>query len=141
MKRKIAAFFGPGAGLLFVSATLLAHHGTSVTYQVDKTITLNGVATEWDFSYPHPQLYFDVKDANGNVQHWGSEFGPTPMMMKNMHVGWSRESIKPGDQITITCNPHKETGAHACLCKELVVNGKNLPMRGGDQGEKTQNKE
>src|SRR6202042_3948614 len=68
------------------SAPALAHHGTSVTYQTDKTITLTGTVTEFSYSYPHPQLYFDVKDANGVVQHWGSEFGPTPMMMKNMKV-------------------------------------------------------
>ena len=63
---------------------MFAHHGTSVTYQVDKTITLKGTVTEWAFAYPHPQLYFDVKDDNGTIQHWGSEFGPTPLMMKNL---------------------------------------------------------
>jgi hypothetical protein len=141
MKSKLAEFFALGAGLLLASATLFAHHGTSVTYLVDKTITLDGTVTEWAFAYPHPQLYFDVKDESGNVQHWGSEFGPTPMMMKNMKVGWSRESIKPGDQVTITCNPHKQAGANVCLCKELVINGKKLPLGGGGQGEKAQGKE
>src|SRR5258708_6520571 len=84
-----------------------AHHGTSVTYQTDKTITMTGTVTEFSFSYPHPQLYFDVKDAEGNLQHWGSEFAPTPLMMKNMNIGWARDTIKPGDTVTITCNPHR----------------------------------
>src|SRR5689334_11835090 len=104
---------------LLITGGLLAHHGGSVTYQLDKTITLAGVVTEFAFAYPHPQLYFDVKDDKGTVQHWGSEFAPTPLMMKNMHVGWSKESIKPGDHVTITCNPHKLTTANVCLCKEL----------------------
>lgn len=117
-----------GAALLTSDASLFAHHGTSVTYQVDKTITMTGVVTEFAFAYPHPQLYFDVKDDKGNVQHWGSEFAPTPMMMKNMHVGWSRDSIKPGDQVTIRCNPHKLSTANVCLCKELIINGKKLPL-------------
>jgi hypothetical protein len=69
MKSKLASFCALGAGLLLLSATLFAHHGTSVTYQVDKTITLNGTVTEWAFAYPHLQLYFDVKDETGNVQH------------------------------------------------------------------------
>jgi hypothetical protein len=127
MKRLLGSWVF-GASFTIVLVPLFAHHGTSVTYQLDKTITLSGVVTEWAFSYPHPQLYFDVKDDKGNVQHWGSEFGPTPMMMKNMHVGWSRESIKPGDQVTITCNPHKLATANVCLCKELIVNGKKLPL-------------
>lgn len=131
MTRKLAASF------LSCGALLLAHHGTSVTYEVDKTITLTGTVTEFSYSYPHPQLYFDVKDANGVVQHWGSEFGPTPMMMKNMKVGWSRESIKPGDALAITCNPHKTPGATVCLAKELIVNGKKLPLGGGGQPTQT----
>ena len=117
-----------GVGLAIFCASVFAHHGTSVTYQVEKTITLHGVVTEFAFVYPHPQLYFDVKDDKGAVQHWGSEFGPTPMMMKNMHVGWGKESIKPGDQVTITCNPHKLATANVCLCKELVINGKKLQL-------------
>ena len=71
MKRKLTGSLAAIAGLLLVSSTLVAHHGTSVTYQVDKTITLNGVVTEWDFSYPHPQLYFDVKGDDGKPAHWG----------------------------------------------------------------------
>ena len=117
-----------GTVLLTGSPSLFAHHGTSVTYQLDKTITLNGVVTEFAFAYPHPQLYFDVKDDKGIVQHWGSEVTPTPLMLKNMHVGWSKEAIKPGDQVTITCNPHKLSTANVCLCKELIINGQKLPL-------------
>ena len=112
-------------------APIFAHHGTSVTYQTDKTITMTGTVTEFSFSYPHPQLYFDVKDAEGNVQHWGSEFAQTPLMMKNMNVGWSRDTIKPGDAVIITCNPHRVPGSTACLTKELTINGKKLVMGGG----------
>ena len=111
-------------------APVFAHHGTSVTYQTDKSITMTGIVTEFSFSYPHPQLYFDVKDADGNIQHWGSEFAPTPLMMKQMNVGWTRDSIKTGDTITITCNPHRVPGSTACLAKELVVNGKKLTIGG-----------
>jgi len=116
---------------LVMSAPMFAHHGTSVTYDTSKTMTLTGTVTEFSYSYPHPQLYFDVKDASGTVQHWGSEFGPTPLMMKNMNVGWSKSAIKPGDAVVITCNPHKTPGATACLTKELIINGKKLPLGGG----------
>ena len=34
--------------------SLLAHHGTSITYEMDKTISVTGSVTEFDFSYPHP---------------------------------------------------------------------------------------
>jgi hypothetical protein len=108
-------------------ASLAAHHGTSITYFVDKTITLEGLVTEFVYGYPHPQVYFDVKK-DGKVEKWGSEFAPTPLMMRNFKVNWSRDSIKPGDQIRITCAPHKEPGATACLAREIHINGKLVAL-------------
>lgn len=116
------------AGLLLFSAMLFAHHGTQVSYQVDKTITLKGTVTEWAFAYPHPQIYFDVKDDSGKVQHWAAELLPTPIMMRNMKVGWSKETMKPGDEIVITANPSKSPGATVCLARKLIVNGKEMPL-------------
>jgi len=106
---------------------MFAHHGTQVSYQVDKTITLKGTVTEWAFAYPHPQIYFDVKDDSGNIQHWAAELLPAPIMMKNMHVGWSKESIKPGDQLVLTANPSK-AGTNVCLARKMIINGKEMPL-------------
>ena len=75
--------------------TAVAHHGSNVSYQLDKTITLTGAVTEWEFVNPHPQIYFDVKNESGEVAHWAAELLPTPSMMKNMQVGWSRTTMKP----------------------------------------------
>lgn len=123
-----------GVGFCVAGSMAFAHHGTNVSYQADKMITLNGTVTEWAFSYPHPQIYFDVKDEAGNVQHWASELLPAPIMMKNMHIGWSKESIKPGDQIVLSCNPAKAPGATVCLAKKLVVNGKLMPLENPPAG-------
>src|SRR3954454_7574977 len=74
--------------LAFLSATaLMAHHGSNVSYQTDKTITVNGTVTEWAFINPHPQIYFDVTDAQGAVAHWATELLPTPAMLRNMKAG------------------------------------------------------
>ena len=128
MNIKLVGFVGLVASLLVLTVPLSAHHGTSITYKVDQTITMTGTISEFTYSYPHPQIYFDVKDESGKVQKWGSEFGPTPLMMRNLNWTWSRNSIKPGDTVKITCNPHKVPGATACLLKELVINGKMFPL-------------
>lgn len=117
------------AGLLLGAAVpVMAHHGTSVTYDTSKTITVEGTVTEWAFTFPHSQIYFDVTGPDGKVAHWGTELGPSPTMMRNLKIGWGRESIKPGDKLKLTCNPHRVVGATACLSKEIVVNGKLLPL-------------
>lgn len=110
---------------------LVAHHGSNISYQLDKTITVAGTVTEWEFVNPHPQIYFDVKDERGEVAHWAVELLPTPSMMKNMKVGWTRTTMKPGDQIKLVCNPSRVEGAKACLGKELEINGKAWPIAPG----------
>jgi hypothetical protein len=126
---KIAVVRSLGLVMLVAgSAPVFAHHGTSVTYDTSKTITVEGTVTEWAFTFPHSQIYFDVTGADGKVAKWGTELGPSPTMMRNLKLGWSRESIKPGDKIKLTCNPHRVPGATACLSKEIVINGKLLPL-------------
>ena len=117
-----------GAVLGLATVPLAAHHGTSITYFVDKSMTLTGVVTEFVYGYPHPQVYFDVKKDDGKAEKWGSEFGPTPLMMRNFKVGWGRDSIKPGSQIQITCAPHKTPGATACLAREIHIDGKLVAL-------------
>ena len=123
-----------GVALLGLSVPLFGHHGSNPNYQWDKRITVSGVVTEFAFSYPHVSLYFDVKNDKGNIEHWSSELGPTPIMMRNWGVGWSRNSIKPGDQITLTCAPTKIPST-TCQGKKLIVNGKEMPLSDPKGGE------
>ena len=97
-------------------------------------MTITGVVTEWDMINPHPQIYFDVKNDKGGIEHWAAELLPTPLMLKNMKVGWSRTTLKPGDTIILTCNPPRAEGAKACLAKGLSINGMDWPLGGGPGG-------
>jgi hypothetical protein len=132
-----------GFALAVACLPLFGHHGSNPNYQWDKTITVNGVVTEFQFVYPHVSIYFDVKDDKGNVEHWSSELGPTPIMMRNYGVGWSKTAIKPGDQIVLTCNPTK-IPSNVCQGKKIVVNGKNMPLqdpKGAGRGEDGEGKQ
>jgi hypothetical protein len=124
-------YLSAAATLLALAQLASAHHGSNISYQLDKTITVAGTVTEWDMVNPHPQIYFDVKNEQAELAHWAAELLPTPLMLKNMKAGWSRTTMKPGDQIVLTCNPSKVAGAKACLAKGLVVNGKEWPLGPG----------
>lgn len=115
-------------GMCGLAFPVLAHHGTSVTYDTSKTIVVEGTVTEWVFGFPHSQIYFDVTGADGKTANWGTELAPTPSMMRNLKVGWSRESIKVGDKLKLTCAPHRVAGATACLTREIILNGKLMPL-------------
>jgi len=128
MQNRLLICLSAAALLLIGSFSALAHHGSNISYQTDKTITLDGVVTEWDYRNPHPQIYFDVKDKDGTVAHWAAELLSTPLMLKNLNVGWSRTTVKPNDHIVLVCNPSRVAGAKACLAKELTLNGKSWPL-------------
>lgn len=107
---------------------LVAHHGTSITYEMDKTITLTGTVEEFDFGYPHPALFVDVKDAKGQVVKWGVEFLPTPAALRDL--GWTKASIKAGDTVVMGCSPSR-SGKPVCALRTLTVNGKPTSLGPG----------
>jgi hypothetical protein len=60
--------------------------------------------TEFSWSNPHVQIYLNVKDDKGNVVPWSIESHSVQYLKGN---GWTRESIKTGDHVTITLDPAK----------------------------------
>ena len=90
------------AALLTVSEPTLAHHG-QVAYE-RKSITLTGSVTKYEWSNPHTVITLAVKDDKANVKEWYLEI-LSPVQM--LRAGWTRESVKPGDEVTVTGLPGK----------------------------------
>jgi hypothetical protein len=113
---------------LSVSTATLGHHGTGASYDQTKSVTLTGVVTEFVYSNPHAQLFFDVKDASGKVVHWGGELNSPGNLRRD---GWNKTTFKPGDQVTLNVNPSKAGTPVGVVdrSKPIVVNGKELPGR------------
>jgi hypothetical protein len=109
------------AGLLAFSAPMLAHHGSRVSYDLSKQITMKGVVTEYQYQNPHIYIMYDVKDENGNVVHWGAE---TNSPVVQARFGWDRRTLKPGDEITVTLNPAKGGASRGYLAKLVTADGK-----------------
>lgn len=123
MKWPIANFWGVVCVSLMSCGLLFAHHGNAA-YDLDKSITLKGTITSFEFSNPHVQIFFDTKDDKGNVTHWSCETTNPAMLMRN---GWSRSVLKPGDQVTMVVNPNKKPdGTVVNLIKVILANGQEL---------------
>ena len=124
MKIKILTICFAVTALLTLGSTAgFAHHG-QIAYNHDKPITLKGTVTEFAWSNPHVQIYFDVKDANGKIVHWSCE---TLSPGRLTRAGWKKNSLKPGDPIAVTLIPAK-TGAPVGYLHKLVLTatGKEL---------------
>jgi len=127
MTKKAISVFALAVGLLIVSMPLLAHHGTSV-FDTDKTLTVKGTVTEWDWSNPHCLLQFDVKNESGQSVHWIAE---TQNPANMVYAGFGKASFKPGDEVTVTLMPTKNGLPYGRIKQVVLANGKTLNASGG----------
>jgi len=116
-------------GLVMVSTPALAHHGYAA-YDMTTTLSVKATIVSLLMENPHSSIAFDVKDANGNVEHWFSESGNP----RNMRAdGFTPDSVKPGDQVTIYYHPAKN-GAHVVVLTRVEFpDGRVLPQH--DRGQ------
>ena len=123
MKSERIARVALAAGFLLISIPLLAHHGAS-EYDMTKIVTLRATVTELLFVNPHTLLSFTVKDDSGKTMEWQGEL-PSPNLLSRR--GWSRSTLKPGDQVTVIGAPAKN-GQNGMQVKKLVFpDGHELP--------------
>lgn len=144
MKRRqmigpVAVFF---AALLISVSPLLAHHGSGVSYDVSKQMTLTGTVTEMVWRNPHVFIMFDVPDAQGKVVNWGAETHPPAGMRRNRVDGvslpWTATTLKAGDKVTITLFPSWVGSPRGLLAKVVDANGKVLLDDGASRNRGTE---
>ena len=97
MRIKLAVFVA-GLGVLVGAGPALAHHAFAAEYDASKPVKLTGTVTKVEWTNPHTWFYLDVKDVSGKVTSWGFEMGSPNGLMRQ---GWTRNSIKPGDEVTV----------------------------------------
>ena len=84
--------------LSFVIAALFAHHGDAGRYE-DNLTRMNGTVVEMQFLNPHSMIVLDVVDQTGKTVRWRAEMGGANALVRQF--GWKKETLKPGDKITI----------------------------------------
>jgi hypothetical protein len=108
--------------LVAACAPVFAHHGTAA-YDETNRVTVKGTVTQFLWANPHTQIFLDVNDDKGGVTHWSTEtFSPG----KLAHMGWTKDSLKPGDQVSITLNPAKNGSPVGYLLKLDFADGREL---------------
>jgi hypothetical protein len=122
VKGKFAIISALAVTVLIVSSPLLAHHGSAATFE-SKTTTAKGTVIEWVWSNPHCLLRFDEKAENGEVKHWVVE---TQAPANMIDAGWSKNSFKPGEEVTVDIRPAKSGKFVGILNKVVFADGRVL---------------
>ena len=125
--KKLLMFLVVLACLSLSAGSLLAHHGRGATYDGDKEIKLTGTLTELAWRNPHVAIYMDVKDASGKVTNWAFESSNVSTMSRE---GWSRNILKPGQQITVTFNPSRAGSPIGVVRTVTLADGTLIRSRG-----------
>jgi hypothetical protein len=109
-------------GLLSISLPVSAHHGTAA-FDTSKSITMKATVTDWFWANPHCFVKFDYKNDKGEVEHWVVETSNPPDMINK---GWSKDILKPGDEITVTVYPVRNGKPIGRLVTVRLPNGRTL---------------
>jgi len=126
MKFGFLPYIVVAAGLTVGSLPLSAHHGTA-EYDNTKTISMQGTVTALQYLNPHALILFTVKDDKGQTAEWTAELQSPNLLSRR---GWSRSTLKPGDQVIITGRPVKN-GAKAMTGQKVVfTDGRETPNMG-----------
>lgn len=130
MNHKVKLALVPLVGLGLACVPAFAHHGNAA-YEI-KTLTLKGTVAAWVWSNPHVFLKVDVKDDKGNVVRWTGEL-VAPSNLVNS--GFTKETFKLGDEITIVTNYVAKTGAPVARLSEIILaNGQVMKLIGKEDG-------
>jgi hypothetical protein len=113
-------------GILTISAPLLAHHGNAA-FDTGKPVTVKATVTDWVWANPHCWLKFDVKDDKGDVVHWVAETSPPTDIVDR---GWTRQTFKPGDQITVIMSISKGGRSIGRVQQVVLPDGQILGTQG-----------
>ncbi len=85
-------------GLFCLTVPLMAHHSFAAEYDSAKTITVKGVVQKVAWVNPHAYVWVDVKDDSGKMVTYAFESLSPNALARS---GWTRNSLKPGDEVTV----------------------------------------
>ena len=108
--------------LLSVALPLIAHHSTALYDLVHGTIIVGDVK-RFDWENPHAHIYLDVMGEDAEVEHWVVEL-QSPILLT--HLGWKKDTIKAGDQISVTGGRAKDNSFQIRAIYVVLPDGRKL---------------
>jgi Family of unknown function (DUF6152) len=121
MSRKVV--FITLLGILLGVPALSAHHGLAA-FDTTHTVKMSGTVTEFQWINPHAYIFADLTDDKGKVANWKLEMGSLGMLRR--FGGWTPDSVKKGDHVTVQGFRAKDGSPYMSLGKIELPNGQTL---------------
>jgi len=112
------------AGSLLTQGAAVAHHSFAAEFDRSMPITVTGAVTKVEWANPHARFYIDAKDeATGETVNWDFELASPNGLMRR---GWTRNSMKLGDVVTVTGHRAKNDPHVGNASTVTLADGKKL---------------
>lgn len=98
----------------------VAHHSYAM-FDMTREISLEGTVRNFQWTNPHIWIDIVVMD-KGQPVNWSIE-GKGPVQL--VGDGWRRDSIRPGDKVSMVIHPLKQ-GTNGGSLLKILVNGKAI---------------
>src|SRR5579862_5301763 len=105
-------------GLAAAIVPAMAHHSMAAMYDDKKAVTLKGAVSAYEWTNPH--VFITVEASDGT---WAVEL---PSRVELRRVGWTRDSVKAGDAITIDASVARDGSKKAAAKSVTLASGKKL---------------
>ena len=109
-------------GCLLALGSALAHH-SDAEFNLEQLVTLEVTVIRVEYVNPHMLIHFDVK--NIEPERWTAYGGPPNRMAR---VGWTSQTVKSGEQLTVTGFPSKYGKKTMLFVKLVRANGEAIPL-------------
>ena len=104
----------------------LAHH-SAAAFDSQKTVQVKGTVKVYSFKNPHVYMTVQVRNADGSPGNLMEVEAGAASVLNGL--GFTKESVKVGEEVTITGNPGRNAPDKLMLGKDLVkADGTYIPL-------------
>ena len=118
-----ALLFALFVAVVLPAADAVAHHSFAAEFDADKPVTLKGIVVKWEMMNPHGWITVDVTGPRDEKVRWMVETSNPNGLMR---LGWTKNSLKPGDQITIEAYRSKDGSNTANAARVTLADGRSV---------------